>query len=344
MVCDNTFVLKALLFISNIMEIVKIAVPIGLIIFASIDLGKYMLKGEDDSGKIKSMIVHRFAAAVIVFFVPTVVSVAFGLVGTFSPLLDSCRTNANADTIKLLDQLAAKSEPIGNDDPDDPTNNNPEDLTVATWNIGHGLKHDGITPSLLGNEIKQYNMDIMGMQETGTSYSDNSSTKIKKIFKYTDMKYLFYTASPAGNSVLSKIKIDTQSAQKLKRCHETRYLQKVIITVAGKNISFYNTHASYNDDCKLDQYEDIYNKIKNDPNPTILLGDFNAGSNCDSLRDAFGGNYSLEVNDSLSGGHKCTDSIIISKNRGITLKSQKTIKTDEDLSDHNMVIATFTIQ
>lgn len=84
----------------------------------------------------------------------------------------------------------------------------------------------------------------------------------------------------------------------------------------------------------------IINKIKNDPNPTILVGDFNVARNCSLIANNLNNQYEIIAYDTVSTGIKCTDSIIISKNRGIKQISKKTIKTDGIITDHNLVITT----
>ena len=68
-------------FVSTILTIIQIAVPILLIVFGSIDLAKAVMAGkEDEIKKSQNTFVKRLIAAVIVFFIPFVVNIVLGLV------------------------------------------------------------------------------------------------------------------------------------------------------------------------------------------------------------------------------------------------------------------------
>ena len=67
--------------ISTIINIIKIAVPILLVIFGMLDLGKaVMAQKEDEIKKGQQTFVKRLIAAVIVFLVIFVVQIVIGLV------------------------------------------------------------------------------------------------------------------------------------------------------------------------------------------------------------------------------------------------------------------------
>jgi endonuclease/exonuclease/phosphatase family metal-dependent hydrolase len=126
-------------------------------------------------------------------------------------------------------------------------------------------------------------------------------------------------------------------------CGERRALQKTVINVEGISVSFYNVHISYQDECRKKQITDVYNKVKNDPNPVILVGDFNVATNCALIKSVFGNDYPIVSKDTVNTGIACTDSIIVSA-KNISVKSSRTVKTKGSLSDHNMVIATLEIR
>lgn len=66
--------------ISSILTVIQIAVPILLIIFGSIDLMKAVMAGkEDEIKKSQGTFVKRAIAAVIVFFIPTIVGLLLNL-------------------------------------------------------------------------------------------------------------------------------------------------------------------------------------------------------------------------------------------------------------------------
>lgn len=64
--------------------VIKIVIPLLLIIFGMTDLGKAVVSSDD--GAIKSAtnsLIKRFIAAIAIFFVPTLVSAVFNLIGIF---------------------------------------------------------------------------------------------------------------------------------------------------------------------------------------------------------------------------------------------------------------------
>ncbi len=68
-----------------VLFVFKIAIPIIIIIFGMIDLGKAVVASKDDEIKksIKSLVM-RAIAGIVIFFLPTLVGLIFSLVGTFS--------------------------------------------------------------------------------------------------------------------------------------------------------------------------------------------------------------------------------------------------------------------
>ncbi len=67
-----------------VLWVFKIAIPIIIIVFGMIDLGKAVVASKDDEIKksIKSLVM-RAIAGIVIFFIPTLVGVIFSLVGEF---------------------------------------------------------------------------------------------------------------------------------------------------------------------------------------------------------------------------------------------------------------------
>ncbi len=62
----------------------KIVIPILLIIFGMIDLGKAVISSDDKAvSKAAKSLLNRVIAGVCIFFVPTIVGVIFSMVGSF---------------------------------------------------------------------------------------------------------------------------------------------------------------------------------------------------------------------------------------------------------------------
>lgn len=80
--CSNQDLLTIIGIAKKILLILQIAIPIGLLIFGTIDLGKAVMAG--DEKEIKSatgLLIKRVVAAVAVFLLVLIVSVVTGWVG-----------------------------------------------------------------------------------------------------------------------------------------------------------------------------------------------------------------------------------------------------------------------
>lgn len=74
--------LEIVVIIRNVIDIIKIIIPIGLILFGLIDLGKAVIAGkEDEMKKAQGTLIKRVLYAVIVFLVVQIVIFATGIVG-----------------------------------------------------------------------------------------------------------------------------------------------------------------------------------------------------------------------------------------------------------------------
>ena len=67
--------------VGKIVFILKIAIPIIIVILATLDLGKAVMAGEEKAIKeAQNMLIKRLIYGVAIFFVVTIVQVVFGLV------------------------------------------------------------------------------------------------------------------------------------------------------------------------------------------------------------------------------------------------------------------------
>lgn len=68
-----------------VLWVFKIVIPIVIIIFGVIDLGKAVVASKDDEIKksVKSLVM-RVVAGIVIFFIPTLVGAIFSLVGEFN--------------------------------------------------------------------------------------------------------------------------------------------------------------------------------------------------------------------------------------------------------------------
>ena len=219
-------------------------------------------------------------------------------------------------------------------------------INVATWNVH---RYRDANKEKIGEKIVSLNLDIIGIQET-RSYADSSAKEesnskyvLGEIGKITGLKNYYYTHTPAGNAVLSKRSFVSKSSTGLASCYETRGLQKTVINVNNVDISFYNTHLSYQTNCPQLQLESAYNVIKNDVNPVILVGDFNIGEDPSVIVNTLGSGYNIIAHD--TNRQIYADSIIINGKGKMKYVegSGKTIVTTGVLSDHNLVMATLSV-
>lgn len=69
--------------LKNIVKLLQWLIPMGLILFGMLDLGKAVIAGkEDEMKKAQGTLIRRVIYAVAVFLVVTIVSFAMGLVGS----------------------------------------------------------------------------------------------------------------------------------------------------------------------------------------------------------------------------------------------------------------------
>lgn len=94
-VCEGE-VLQVMGIVRLIMRVICIAVPVVMILLGSFDLFKAVTAGKDEEIKKKQQtLIKRIIAGVIVFLVPTIVSVLMNLIGVEE--WRECWNNASSD-------------------------------------------------------------------------------------------------------------------------------------------------------------------------------------------------------------------------------------------------------
>ena len=79
--CQNAGVVKSAQIVGWVLLVIRIMAPILLIIFALIELGKAVVSSDDKAiSAAVSSLVKRALAAVIIFFVPTIIALVFNVV------------------------------------------------------------------------------------------------------------------------------------------------------------------------------------------------------------------------------------------------------------------------
>lgn len=112
--CETSSVLRTIHFILEIIKIVMILVPIGLVIMISVDFAKNIISSEEEMEKNKKLAIKRLIMCIFLFLVPTIVKT------TFNTLFDSdimvnytqCIANARTDAILRFEEQEAFFEEI----------------------------------------------------------------------------------------------------------------------------------------------------------------------------------------------------------------------------------------
>ncbi len=81
--------------IAKVIFVLKIAIPIIIVILATLDLGKAVMAGEEKAIKeAQNMLIKRLIYGVAIFFVVTIVQVVFGLFDSEDATNSQCWTAA----------------------------------------------------------------------------------------------------------------------------------------------------------------------------------------------------------------------------------------------------------
>ena len=109
-----------------VVNVIKIVIPLVLIILGMLDLGKAVVANDDKQiNKSVTTLVKRFIAAVVMFFIPTIISAIFNMVlginlkeeGSDSNICIQCVVNVNgqiAGTNKTCSDYASAALGVTN--------------------------------------------------------------------------------------------------------------------------------------------------------------------------------------------------------------------------------------
>ncbi len=142
--CNNIELSSVLFIVKNILTIIQIIVPIILLITIVISLYQAMLN--PDKKDIKKSIIIRFAAAIIVFFIPMLINITMGILGedyNFSNCWNNAKnTNNNSSYINSNDKAKQVIPTTDDYEKGDSKNNN---TSTTSFNLEHAIKvHDNI--------------------------------------------------------------------------------------------------------------------------------------------------------------------------------------------------------
>ena len=224
-------------------------------------------------------------------------------------------------------------------------------MRVATWNID-SKAHPDIKE--MSNIIHERGIEIMGFQEIDI-LNPRNDYDMAQDFVNDNYPYVHFakgrdfadgyfgvgTTSSLEFQEISSVPIESTGSK------ATKTLERVVVEKEGKQIAFYVTHTSWeNNDLRRRQFTEIIERLAADPVPyKILVADFNADQSLYEY-DIFKDNYNISNGkdgvwfDSFNGTDDSmkvmtVDNIITTKNINITH-----VETyHSDMADHDLMWA-----
>lgn len=198
--CDNCMLLRICYLIKIFMNILFIILPIGLIVFITIDFAKCVIANkEDDIKRNKNIVIKRILYSIALFFVPTIVNITMSLVDkaletnnmdTFS----ACWTNATKEkmqTCSIEEQQNNNDDEQNNTDINNPNNNgnnqpdsnenNQPDYKPPSQNNNYTI-YVGDSRTVGMCKSVNINSNSECIAETGQAYSWLKNTALSKIY------------------------------------------------------------------------------------------------------------------------------------------------------------------
>jgi hypothetical protein len=99
--CSEPFVLEIMRIVNTLIGLLKIAVPLILIVIIMINVGKGIVEGEEELNKAIKGSISKLIAAILIFFVPTIVVSVFKLTLPNSEFLDCLTVKTKEDISKV---------------------------------------------------------------------------------------------------------------------------------------------------------------------------------------------------------------------------------------------------
>jgi len=228
-------------------------------------------------------------------------------------------------------------------------------MKVMTFNIQHCLdyKKRKIDFDLFAEKIKEYDPDFCGLNEVrGKGFLAGYTNQTEKLSQKTGMNGYFGEAikvggiGPYGNAILCKktpesvriIKIPDPETKNEKVNYETRCVIKAVIEENGKDIMFLVTHMGLAVSERKNAVKTICEIADSTDLPVILMGDFNACPDEDTLKPLYERFTDTLRNDSVKTFPSDNPEIKIDYIffRGLECKNTKVI--NEVVSDHLPII------
>lgn len=129
-VCEISDVLKVIYFVEELLKILFIIVPVGLILMLSVDFAKNVIAGNvDEMQKNFNLALKRILMAVGLFLVPTIVSFLVSFLGSLGVPYADCLENANLSQIEVFEEQEKKEEEERKKQEESENNNHSADLS-----------------------------------------------------------------------------------------------------------------------------------------------------------------------------------------------------------------------
>lgn len=155
---------------------------------------------------------------------------------------------------------------------------NESNFTVMSYNVQwfSGLNSN---KSMQESILAEYNADIIGLQELGSSMP-SIGTELLSAYHYITLGNQYNKTGIASKCALENVVSATFTHQS----GETRGYQKAYFTALGKNICWVNTHleTSSHEAAKVAQAQEVFGLVQDEPY-FIITGDFNTV--CKSVYD-----------------------------------------------------------
>lgn len=224
-------------------------------------------------------------------------------------------------------------------------------MKISTFNIQNDSKtYQRKKIDELHNYIYKNKIDVLGLQEVFPKLDKDIKKDLQYDFKI-EGKFRFFSKIilrriNEKNPIITHYDIVSSKTYHLPSFPSLtkRILTHVVLKYKDKEISIYNTHLEvYIPTVKIKQLNKIYDIIKEDNRPKVLMGDFNLKTNNDIFNDFIDrlgelGIKRIELNEKTYKPSKYKreiDHIFISKE--FRLKNKEVIK-DLVISDHYPVL------
>ena len=198
---EQESVQNVLSFIYSLLDIIKFIIPIILIIVTTIDITKKIIDPNEKEGQQK--IIRRAIAAVIIFFLPTIINMFFDMIGVEIP-----RGNINSS---LTNKQSSKK---------DKKESNISSLIITNCPNSLSTYHNGDSITLNTNIPSSYSDNVIWSIQEGFKYVNGSSSNNSKSFnlKFTNISgngKVVINASIEGKSNTCTINVDKEKLDSL---------------------------------------------------------------------------------------------------------------------------------